>query len=168
VTPQATIQGLTFFPVPEFDGPTAAFGARESAFFDRRNLPKVPREFEDMAQGLFFNGGKLPELSPKVDKKKALTALSAWLGSFAPTHEAKIATAAYALWLWTNDAALNQQDAAQPEQVKQQQPAKAKKTARGTARADRRHGKDPNVEVSGGAEAPAKTDAGSPSAGQKG
>lgn len=52
MTPQTTIQGLTFFPVPDFDGPTSAFGAPASAFFDRRNLPDVPRKFEDMAQGL--------------------------------------------------------------------------------------------------------------------
>ena len=107
MTPQKTIEGLTFFPVPEFDRLTCAFGAEESAFFSRDNLPKVPREFEYMAQGLFFNGGEVPEFSPKIDRKKAFAALSAWLCSFAPSHEAKIATAAYALWLWSNDESLN-------------------------------------------------------------
>jgi hypothetical protein len=138
VTPQTTIQGLTFFPVPDFDGPTAAFGAPASAFFDRRNLPDVPRKFEDMAQGLFSSGGKVPEFSPKVDRKKAFAALSAWLGSFAPAHESKIATAAYALWLWTDEAALSVQSAeAAPQETKA-------KTGRGAARAARRQGKAPN------------------------
>lgn len=136
VTPQTTIQGLTFFPVPDFDGPTASFGAPASAFFDRRNLPNVPKKFEDMAQGLFFSGGKLPDFSPKVDRKKAFAALSAWLGSFAPAHEAKIATAAYALWLWTDDAAM--------AVVPDVEPEKTAKTKRGSARAQRRHGMAPN------------------------
>lgn len=142
MTPQTTIQGLTFFPVPDFDGPTSAFGAPASAFFDRRNLPDVPRKFEDMAQGLFFSGGKLPDFSPKVDRKKAFAALSAWLGSFAPAHEEKIATAAYALWLWTDDAALSTAPTAEPEK-----PATKAKTKRGSARAQRRHGTAPNARL---------------------
>lgn len=144
MTPQTTIQGLTFYPVPNFDGPTAAFGAPASAFFDRRNLPDVPKKFEDMAQGLFFSGGKIPDFSPKVDRKKAFTALSAWLGSFAPAHEAKIATAAYALWLWTDDAALETAPA-----TEQEPPAKKGKIQRGSARAQRRQGTAPNVEATG-------------------
>lgn len=143
VTPQTTIQGLTFFPVPDFDGPTAAFGAPASAFFDRRNLPDVPMKFEDMAQGLFSSGGKVPEFSPKVDRKKAFAALSAWLRSFAPAHESKIATVAYALWLWTDEAALSVQSAeAAPQETKA-------KTGRGAARAARRQGKAPNVQGQG-------------------
>jgi hypothetical protein len=92
-----------------------------------------------MAQGLFFSGGKLPDFSPKVDRKKAFAALSAWLGSFAPAHEEKIATAAYALWLWTDDAALSTAPTAEPEK-----PATKAKTKRGSARAQRRHGTAPN------------------------
>lgn len=148
VTPQTTIQGLTFFPVPDFDGPTAAFGAPASAFFDRRNLPDVPRHFSDMASSLFFSGGNVPDFSPKVDRKKAFAALSAWLGSWAPAHEAKIATAAYALWLWTDDAALGAQS------TEAAPPATKAKTGRGAARAARRQGNAPNVELSGGASQP--------------
>lgn len=104
--PQKEINGIVFFPVPEFSDVSAVFGASESAFFDRRKLPEVPERFEKMANDLFFSGEKPPEFSSKVDRKKAATAIRAWLGSFAPAHEAKVATVAYALWLWTNDKAL--------------------------------------------------------------
>ena len=107
MSPQKEIKGITFFPVPEFSDVAAAFGADEAQFFSRHELPDVPRKYEDMAQALFSKGGALPELHPSVDRKKALTALRAWLGSFAPAHEAKIATAGYALWLWTDPDALS-------------------------------------------------------------
>lgn len=45
--PTVTMKGLTFWPIPSFDGPSAAFGADESAFFNRRDLPTVPRKWED-------------------------------------------------------------------------------------------------------------------------
>lgn len=100
-TPTLTRDGLTFFPIPTFDGPACAFGADAGAYFNRRGLPKVPRKYEDIIQSLFFSGGKLPDLQPLVDRAAAMRALQAWLRSFAPAHEAKIATAAYALWVWT-------------------------------------------------------------------
>ncbi len=106
--PEKTIKGLTFFPIPEFDDLTAAFGAPESAYFNRRDLPEVPKKFEDMASNIFFSGGKLDGLSPQVDKTKAIKAVRAWLSSFAPAHESKIATVGYALWLWSDDKALNE------------------------------------------------------------
>lgn len=31
-----------------------------------------------------------------------MRAVGAWLGSFAPSHEEKINTVGYALWLWTS------------------------------------------------------------------
>ncbi len=107
MTPQKEINGLTFFPVPDVSDVDMALGARASRFFNRRNLPDVPRQFKDMAENLFFNGGNLPDLSPKVDRVKATRVIRAWLGSFAPAHEAKIATVGYALWLWTDQASLN-------------------------------------------------------------
>jgi hypothetical protein len=105
--PKKKINGITFFPVPEFDDADAAFGADERQFFSRHDLPNVPCKYEDMAQDLFFNGGAIPELHQSVDRVKELIALHAWLRSFAPAHEAKIATAGYALWLWTDPAALS-------------------------------------------------------------
>lgn len=99
-SPKTTQSGLTFFPVPEFDRVTEAFGAKAECYFDRRKLPKVPRKYEDMVHTLFFQGGNLPEMRKCVDPQKAKAALMAWLRSFAPAHESKVATAAYALWVW--------------------------------------------------------------------
>ena len=105
--PKKTKNGITFFPVPEFSKAESVFGAKESAYFNRRDLPDVPTEFEEMASNLMFSGGRLEGLSDKVDIQKATAAVSAWLKSFAPAHEAKIATVAYALWLWSDDSALS-------------------------------------------------------------
>ena len=92
--------GLTFFPIPEFDEPVQLFGAPESCYFKRHNLPKVPQKYVDLVSTLFFKGGALPEFQPEVDRAKAFVAVRAWLHSFAPAHEAKEATVGYALWLW--------------------------------------------------------------------
>ena len=99
--PSPTLDGLTFFPVPEFDDLAAAFGAEADAYFDRYKRPKVPQELVDMANKLFFRGGALPEMSPRVDRAKATKAVRAWLCSFNPSHESKETTVAYALWVWT-------------------------------------------------------------------
>lgn len=104
--PKATIKGLTFWPIPEFDGPTQAFGAGHKDYFSRRDLPDVPKKYEDAINNLFFNGGKLNGLAPNVDEKKAYAAMCSWISSFAPAHEEKIATAAYALWVWSTPEAL--------------------------------------------------------------
>lgn len=108
--PEKVCQGLTFFPVPEFDDASVAFGADANAYFDRRDRPDVPREWENYVDNLFFSGGHLPELSPKVDRELATRAIRAWLSSFAPPHESKITTAAYALWLWTSDDVLSEDE----------------------------------------------------------
>lgn len=98
--PEPTCKGLVFYPIPEFSGIASAFGAEESRYFKRRDLPDVPMEFERMAQSLFFSGGKLPDMPSCIDRTKAMAAVKAWLRSFEPAHEAKIATVAYALWVW--------------------------------------------------------------------
>jgi hypothetical protein len=103
--PEVTHKGLTFLPVPEFDAPTMVFGAPESAYFDRRDLPEVPRKFRDEVSRMFFKGGEWPEFGGDVDARKAKVAIKAWLASFAPAHEAKEATVAYALWVWSPEAA---------------------------------------------------------------
>lgn len=103
--PAVTHAGLTFLPVPEFDDRTIAFGAPVSAYFDRRDLPKVPREFKDEFSRLFFTGGAWPAFGADVDQTKAKRALKALMGSFEPAHEAKEATVAYALWVWSPAAA---------------------------------------------------------------
>lgn len=99
--PDATCKGLTFLPIPEFDDAACAFGADPASYFNRRDLPKVPSEFEAEVSRLFFRGGAYPEFGRDVDVKKARRAIQAWLCSFAPAHEAKTATVAYALWVWS-------------------------------------------------------------------
>lgn len=99
--PQLTIDGLTFFPIPTFDKLTQAFGAPESAYFNRYKLPEIPRKYADLARTLFHKGGTLPEFQPEVEHAKAMAATRAWLSSFAPAHESKMATVAYAFWVWS-------------------------------------------------------------------
>lgn len=98
--PAPTKDGLTFWPIPEFNDPTCVFGADEKHYFNRYNLPDVPRKYTAMVDELFFRGGTLPEMAPQVDRAKAARAVRAWLSSWAPAHEAKIATVGYAFWVW--------------------------------------------------------------------
>lgn len=107
VLPKAVINGLTFWPIPAFNDPEVVFGAGREAFFDRCNLPDVPKTYCDAAMSLFYSGGKLPEFDPRIDAKLAMRATKAWLGSFAPAHESKEATVGYAFWLWSTPAALD-------------------------------------------------------------
>jgi len=107
--PQMVMKGITFYPVPKFkfeELDWLQLNLPSSKYFDRHDLPKVPMEYEDMAQMLMFNGGAIM-VSSKIDKTKAANAVRAWLSSFNPAHEAKIATVAYALWLWNNEDALS-------------------------------------------------------------
>lgn len=99
--PSATKDGLTFWPIPPTSQADAAFGLDEGSYFNRRSLPKVPREFEKLVQDLFFSGGVMPQLANGVDRSQASLRLRAMLCSFAPSHESKVATAAYALWVWS-------------------------------------------------------------------
>lgn len=98
--PQAICQGLIFWPIPDTSDLQCAFGLDGCDYFDRRSLPKIPRDLENKVESIFFSGGKLDGLDPTVDPKKASRRMHALLCSFAPSHEAKIATAAYALWVW--------------------------------------------------------------------
>ncbi len=107
--PKISIEGVTFFPVP-----VVPSFAPESAYFPRRKLPDVPREFEDMVQNLFFNGGALPEMSPLVDRVKATAAVREWLRSWSPAHEVKTTTVAYALWVWCDHELLQQNAGHEP------------------------------------------------------
>jgi len=99
--PKPRLNGLTFFPIPKFTDAEVAFGARENAYFQRRNRPEVPKEYEDAAHSLFFKGGKPPEFKPVVDRNLAARATRAWLKSFDPSHQSKISTVAYAFWVWS-------------------------------------------------------------------
>lgn len=104
--PATSFDGITLWPIPEFDMAEVAFGADESRYFNRRRLPDVPREYTEKAQSLFFNGGSLPKFAKQVDANKAAMAVRALLTSFAPSHESKMATVGYAMWLWSTPDAL--------------------------------------------------------------
>lgn len=105
--PSAVERGLTFFPVPEFSDAEIAFGADQKAFFNRRDLPDVPKKHGNAAMTLFYNGGPLPDFDSRVDRKLAMRAVKAWLGSWAPAHESKEATVGYAFWLWSTPEAID-------------------------------------------------------------
>lgn len=98
IVPQKEIGGVAFFPVPEFSD-SEVFRGAEGGFIS--GVP-IPEKFEMLAEKLFFEGGEFPELNPRVNREKAMRAVGAWLGSFAPSHEEKINTVGYALWLWTS------------------------------------------------------------------
>ena len=106
--PKATVDGLTLWPIPEFNHAEVVFGADESCYFNRRRLPDVPSEYTQAAQTLFFSGGTLPRFANVVDAKKAAIAIRALLSSFAPSHESKMATVGYAMWLWSTPEALTE------------------------------------------------------------
>ncbi|MBD8556332.1 hypothetical protein IFT84_17630 [Rhizobium sp. CFBP 8762] len=93
---------------PSFDGLAAAFGA------DIRDYPArdiIPDDFyrgrtpyNAVVSALFFRGGSLESFGLKfkaeIDQGQAMTAIRALLCSFAPKHEIKEATVAWALSVW--------------------------------------------------------------------
>lgn len=97
--------------IPDFDAPTVVFGARLETYPKMEDLPEEFRREKhpccDIAQSLFFKGGSLSDhglkFKPEVDGKKALNAIRAWLGSWDPKHEHKIAAVGYALSQWCED-----------------------------------------------------------------
>lgn len=100
--PQAVKDGLQFWPIPALSQLDAAFGFDLAGYFKRSSLPDVPRQYEDAAHSLFSGGmAGMPDLAKGVDKWQAAAVIRSMLISFAPSHEAKIATAAYALWVWS-------------------------------------------------------------------
>lgn len=105
--PDVTCKGITFLPVPEFGREAPA------AYFKADDLPDVPREFMEEARRLFCWGDQWPAFGDDVEAKRAKHAIQAWLWLSAPSHEAKITTIAYALWVWSPAAA--QARAAQAE-----------------------------------------------------
>lgn len=98
--PELTKDGLTFFPIPDVNDSNTAFGLGKDKYFDRRKRPYVPKKYENMIHDLFFSGGTLPVFKSGVDRTQAARYLNAMLRSWAPAHESKVATAAYALWVW--------------------------------------------------------------------
>jgi len=100
---------LGSFEVPGFTALDATFGAGLKTY---PPMAMIPAEFQtwsgkyqDIVSSLFFKGGRLEDHNIKlrtgIDHKAAMTAIRAWMGSFAPKHEHKTATVAWALSEWT-------------------------------------------------------------------
>ena len=108
-TPKATCLGLTFYPIPEVTDAEVAFGAKGGRYFHRHNRPKVPQVYEDLVNDLFFAGKPRKdygiEFCGHLDPEKLRRWVRAMLCSFAPAHEAKTDTVAYALWVWSTPEA---------------------------------------------------------------
>jgi len=102
LTPTFKKDGLVFWPIPDINDATVAFGLPESAYFKRTNLPRVPEKYTRQAMNLFYSGGKI-DLPSDVPSDKATRYLRALLSSFRPSHESKEATAGYALWCWSKE-----------------------------------------------------------------
>lgn len=100
------------FPIPEFDGPTVAFGAGQKDYLTREQLGEwygcyghnSNTPFHNAVEGLFYDGGKLADygltFKKNVDQGKAMRALRGLMCSFSPKHEVKIGTCAVALANW--------------------------------------------------------------------
>lgn len=108
--PDVTCKGITFLPVPEFGVLSAPVTC-----FDRRDLPDVPIEFRLEASRLYWDdGAPWPALGADVDPWKAKRAIGSWLRAYdSHPHTALVTTIAYALWVWSPEAA--QARAAQAE-----------------------------------------------------
>lgn len=101
LTPKAEIDGIQFLPIPKVPDVVMTFDGGVK-YFDRKNLPYVPKKYTEMAEDLFFNGGKVPlpvSMSP-TDVHDAYRWINAALRSFDPSQESKMATVGYALWVW--------------------------------------------------------------------
>lgn len=96
----ATPLMLGSFRVPDFDGPSAVFGAKMAEYPPMASIPKVEPKFSHAFSALFFRGGTLAEhglkLKSGIDHRAAMTAIRAWMCSFDPKHEHKEATVAWA------------------------------------------------------------------------
>jgi hypothetical protein len=92
------------FNVHEFDDMDAAFGAQIQHYPPMHSIPEVDRKYSKIVSSLFFKGGNLSDhglqFKPDIDQQKATKAIRAFMHSFAPKHEHKTATVAWALSEW--------------------------------------------------------------------
>lgn len=102
----------TEFPFYTVDGISAAFstasghlhkGGQYLSYYEGQ-CDLVPREWQKIADGLFFRGGKLADygIKPKdgIDPAKLRQTISYLLSSWGPKHEEKAATVGFALMNW--------------------------------------------------------------------
>jgi len=94
------------FPVPNLDDVQVAFGDALDWMPKPGNIPKVDEKWGQIAAKWFYFGlPKITDFTPKpgVDRRAALRAMKACLGSFAPKHEHKMEAAAFMLSEWFSD-----------------------------------------------------------------
>lgn len=97
------------FRVPDFDKITAAVGADIEQYPPMSAIPdehRAGRSKEcNVASALFFEGGSLAEhglrLKPGVDADRFYRTLRAYIASFAPQHEHKMATCGWLIETFT-------------------------------------------------------------------
>lgn len=99
-TPKKRAGKVTFYPIPNFE-------KKGPVFFGRHETHDVPKEYVDMVSELFYKGGVLPKMHDSVNIAMARNAIHAWLSSWEVSHEAKMQTVGYALWLYTHPTALD-------------------------------------------------------------
>lgn len=97
------------YPLPNFDGLTAQFGADRKDYLTREQLgdwygcygDNSNTIYHQAVESLFSKGGKLADFGLRwksgVDEARAMRALKGLLCSFAPKHEIKIGTCAVLL-----------------------------------------------------------------------
>lgn len=110
VAAAAPAEGLKLGPhqFPAFDGPAAVFGANERDYPAMHIIPEQFKSFsgpyQNVFSGLFYNGGKLDDfgltVKAGINRAQFFTALRALMCSWAPKHEHKTATVAWALSEW--------------------------------------------------------------------
>lgn len=96
----------------KFSGADMAFGADGRDYPSREMIPAVFHSgntpYNKAFCGLFFRGGRLSDygLSWKdgIDQKEAMVTIRALMSSFAPKHEIKEATVAWAFSEWCDYA----------------------------------------------------------------
>lgn len=100
---QTTLPDYPFF---EVDGITAAFGCSGDKYVSRTDANAISRQLRDESRAftqLFFKGGSLADhgfrLRPQYAPKGHAT-IRGLMCSFEPSHEAKEATVALAIYHW--------------------------------------------------------------------
>ncbi len=111
VRQETTMYDMT--TIPEFNDAEIAFGPKDGsrAYMTREELgdwygfPNNP--YTNAVNKLFFQGGKLEDhglrFKDGIDQTKAMRAIRAWMVSWAPKHEIKVGTIAYALSHWCEE-----------------------------------------------------------------
>lgn len=104
----SSLPPLGEFSIPNFDKVSIIFGAELRQYPHYESIPQEFRRghtvFNKAASGLFFRGGRLEDFGVQfragINPGIARAAIHAWLCSFAPPHEQKEATVAWALSVW--------------------------------------------------------------------